>query len=167
MIRYQHAFSIWNHLTQHIISEYQFCVLKVKGSFTCAVSVNFFVSGIFELFDVICKPYNRIARDPSLNITKNGDVNGSSKRNLCFWMYLDHVRRLPVCNKISLLSIGSWLMLNVHRLSNTVNLLKTMLDLRARCKVSPNLSQQSWFPIVLWQMWLKHKILKLNYLSVT
>ena len=36
-----------------------------------------FVSGIFDLFNVMCRRYHTTALDPILNGRKNGTINGS------------------------------------------------------------------------------------------
>ena len=45
-------------------------VLTSKGSFTRTVNVTVFVSGTFDLFNVMCKRYHRAALNPVLNGTK-------------------------------------------------------------------------------------------------
>ena len=40
----------------------------------------FFVSGTFDLFDVVCEQHHRAALKPILNGTKNGDVDGTCKQ---------------------------------------------------------------------------------------
>ena len=52
-----------------------------KGSFARTVNVTIFVNGVFNLFDVICEQYYRIAFNPFLNDTENSDVDGTSRRS--------------------------------------------------------------------------------------
>ena len=40
----------------------------------------FFMSGVSDLFDVMCEQHNRIALTPVLNDTKNSDIDGTCKR---------------------------------------------------------------------------------------
>ena len=59
-----------------------------KDSFTRTLDVTVFVSGTFDLFDVMCKQHQKAALDPFLNGTKNGDIDGTCKRGLKFsWSY--------------------------------------------------------------------------------
>ena len=52
-------------------------ILLIKGSFTGTVNVTVSVSGVFDLFDVMCKQYHMIALYPFLISTKNGDIDGT------------------------------------------------------------------------------------------
>ena len=53
-----------------------------EGLFTHTVQVTVFMSGTFDLFDIMCKQHHRTALNPFLNGTKNGDVDGTCKRSL-------------------------------------------------------------------------------------
>ena len=46
------------------------------------VNVTVFVSGTFDLFNIMCKQHHRTALNPFLNGTKNGDADGICKRSL-------------------------------------------------------------------------------------
>ena len=52
-----------------------------EASFTRTVN-TVFVSGSFDLFDVMCKQCHKIAFNPIWNGTRNGDFNGTCKQNL-------------------------------------------------------------------------------------
>ena len=64
-------------------------VLGFFVSFTHTVNVTVFVSGTFDLFDVMCKQQNRTALNPFLNgvkkVTLMVYVNGPSRLLLCEW----------------------------------------------------------------------------------
>ena len=53
-----------------------------KGLFTRSVNVAVFVSGTFDLLDVMCRRCHGTAFNPFLNGMKNGDIDGTCKRNL-------------------------------------------------------------------------------------
>ena len=53
-----------------------------KASFTYTVNVTIFMSGIFHLFDVMCKQHHGTAFNPFLNATKSGENDGTCKRTL-------------------------------------------------------------------------------------
>ena len=61
----------------------EFCqsgkVGTMKASFTRTVNATVFVSGIFDLLNVMCKQHHRSALNPFLNCTKNDDVDGKCK----------------------------------------------------------------------------------------
>ena len=61
---------------------FRFFSLSVKGLFTRTVHVTVLMSGTFDLFDVTCEQHLRTALNPFLNGTKNGDIDGTSKRIL-------------------------------------------------------------------------------------
>ena len=52
-----------------------------KLAFTRTVNLTIFVSGSFNLLDVICKQHHRTALNPFLNDIENGDVDGTCKRS--------------------------------------------------------------------------------------
>ena len=41
--------------------------MQSKGSFTRTVNITTFVSGVFDLFDDVCKQHHMIALNPFLN----------------------------------------------------------------------------------------------------
>ena len=55
---------------------------KSKGSFKRTFNVTVFVSGTFDLFDVMCKQRHRTVLNPFFNGMKNGDIDGNCKRSL-------------------------------------------------------------------------------------
>ena len=55
-----------------------------KTSFTHTVNVAVFMSGTFDLFNVMCKQHHTTALNPFLNGTKNGDINGT-----CKWTFIN------------------------------------------------------------------------------
>ena len=60
----------------------QNCQDNSKGSFTRTANVTAFVSGTFDLFNVMCKQPHKNALNPFFNGTKNGDFDGTCKRAL-------------------------------------------------------------------------------------
>ena len=48
--------------------------------FVYTVSVTVFVSGIFDLYNVLSEQHHRVALNPFLNRTRNGDFAGTCKR---------------------------------------------------------------------------------------
>ena len=53
-----------------------------KGSFTRIANVTVFVSGTFDLFNVVCKQHHRAALIPFLDGTKNDDIDSMGKQSL-------------------------------------------------------------------------------------
>ena len=56
----------------------------IKDSFTNTVNIPVFISGTFDLFDVLCQQHNRTVFNPFLNGTKNGDVDGKQTSSISF-----------------------------------------------------------------------------------
>ena len=54
-----------------------------KGLFTHTVIVAVFVSGAFDVFDVVCKQHHMTALNTFLNSVENDDVDGMGKRSMC------------------------------------------------------------------------------------
>ena len=62
-----------------------------KGSFTHTVNFHVsYMSGTFNLFNVMCKQHHGSALNPFLNGTKNGDIYNTCKGILKANKYLQH-----------------------------------------------------------------------------
>ena len=55
-----------------------------KGAFTRSVFQTIFVSGTFDLFNVMCEQHHRVALNPFLNSPNNGLKNVIRKNSLRF-----------------------------------------------------------------------------------
>ena len=57
-------------------------MVSLKAHLNVPSTSPFFVSGTFDLFDVMCKQRHRTVLNPFFNGMKNGDIDGNCKRSL-------------------------------------------------------------------------------------